>query len=260
MIKVVRRSVGTSRRRVGFSLIETLVSLALIVLLAGVVLPSVLGLMSEQPVERARQAFASAADAARAEAQRSGEMVVVSCRVGADGALELVSKRGKHDERANIRDSAETDLMSRAAPMAEGFAPVPLAVLPANCQVRQANSSEIVASETGGASGADTSMQSDAPEVSWAFLPDGRVVKMDRGTNWVVAFADGEAALGVNTLSGQITVGEKRQLASAKVNDGTSKPVDDGFAAPKVEDGKFERRPMMESRQTPRNGSDRSRE
>lgn len=256
----MRTRVRAARGRLGFSMIETLVSIALIVLLAGVVLPSVLGLMSEQPVERARQAFASAADAARAEAQRSGEMVVVSCRVGPEGALELISTRGKRDERLEIRDAAETDMMSHAAPMAEGFAPVPLAVLPANCAVRAANSGDASTSAEDAESGVGTAQQSEAPKVSWAFLPDGRVVKMNRGTEWVVAFADGEASIGVDTLSGQITVGEKRQLASAKVNEGDAKPVEDGFVAPKVEDGKFERKPMMESRQTPRNGSDRSRE
>lgn len=254
-----RRGIARGRG-LGFSLIETLVSIALIVLLAGVVLPSVLGLMSEQPVERVRQAFASAADAARAEAQRSGEMVVVTCRMSTDGAVELISKRGAHDERAAIRDQAETDMMATAGTSAEGFAPVPLAVLPANCFIRTAG----VISDQGDSSsevpvGAiESSGPIDAPTAAWAFLPDGRVVKLDGSTEWVVAFDDGEAALKVDSLAGQITVGDK--ILASKPEDGTAKPVADGFSSPKVEDGKFERKPMMESRQTPRTGSDRSRE
>lgn len=248
-----------SRRRVGFSLIETLVSIALVVLLAGVVLPSVLGLLSEQPVERARQAFATAADTARAEAQRSGKMVVVTCRVGAEGSVELVSSRGKQDERASIRDAAESDLMSGAANSAEGFAPVPLAVLPAKCAVRLAGGGAVAdgMDESGKALPASGN---DGPSASWAFLPDGRVVKLTGDSEWVVAFGDGEASIGVDTMAGQITIGEKRLLATARSADESPKPVDDGFVAPKQEDGRFERKPMMESRQTPRTGADRSRE
>lgn len=248
-------------RHVGFSLIETLVSIALVVLLAAVVLPSVLGLLSEQPVERARQAFASAADAARAEAQRSGEMVVVSCRVSPDGSVELISKRGQQDERAAIRDAAETDMLVHAGATAEGFAPVPLAVLPPNCSIRVAGQDGATAPAglTDTKSTAMSGISDEAPGVAWAFLPDGRVVRLNGSTQWVVAFADGEADLTVDSLAGQINVGEKK-LVAAKSADDTVKPVDDGFVAPRVEDGKFERKPMMESRQTPRTGSDRSRE
>jgi hypothetical protein len=254
----------TSRRRIqgqtlGFSLIETLVSIALVVLLAAVVLPSVLGLLSEQPMERVRQAFASAADSARAEAQRSGEMVVVSCRLGADGSVELISKRGKHDERMAICDAAETDMMSASG--AEGFAHVPLAVLPQHISIRPSATGSVQDEQADStvAVGHDPAEVTEAPGAAWAFLPDGRVVKLNGATQWVVAFADGEADLMVDSLAGQINVGEKKVLA-ARNGDDTDGPVDDGFVSPKVEDGKFERKPMMESRQTPRTGADRSRE
>jgi hypothetical protein len=188
-------------------------------------------------------------------------MVVVSCRLGADGSVELISKRAKHDERAAIRDAAETDLM--AASGAEGFAPVPLAVLPHDIFIRASAGSS--ATDGDGSSVQDQPESQDVgaagqgPSAAWAFLPDGRVVKLNGTTEWVVAFADGEADLMVDSLAGQINVGDKKVLAS-KSNDDTVRPVDDGFVSPKVEDGKFERKPMMESRQTPRTGADRSRE
>lgn len=161
---------GMSR---GFTLIEILIAAGLVVILSGLVLPSVVGRLSPERTQRAAGDIESAGMIARAEAQQEGRAVLLAAvrDTAGDWTLITVQAGDGEDAAANVRGwlDAEAELEIPAKRRV-------LATLPSDCDLRSAELDDAAHDELARGEIARRPESTPNRAALAVFLPDGSAV------------------------------------------------------------------------------------
>jgi len=174
-------------RRPAFTLIETLITIALLVMLAAVVLPNLAPRIAERRFRDAQQRVELAAVMCRAEAMRAGEARVLVAREDADGVWRFYAEP-LTPESAESSYPMQPDRLDIEAPEFEP-AREPLLELPEGCSITdelpQTDADELLEPfeelqpelpDLADAGFVEPESEPAPSFVLAAFLPDGRAV------------------------------------------------------------------------------------
>jgi type II secretory pathway pseudopilin PulG len=170
---------GGRAQRGGFTLAETVLALALLVLVGALVTPGVAALADRVNLDSACDALAAAADSARAQAQGQGRVTQLTARTSAEGVVQISAATLERDDSttatgvdgSRLNDPGEAGRTGRGARV--------LADLPPRFRVSfeppGAPEDEGAGDVSARASG-DAQPDPRAPVCLAVFLPDGTVV------------------------------------------------------------------------------------
>lgn len=186
----------------GFTLVEVLIAAGLVVILSGLVLPSVLGRLTPERTARAAGNLESAGIIARAEAQQDGRAVLLAALRDTAGNWMLVTMQAGDGEDAAAKVRAWLDAESELEIPAKRRV---LATLPSGCTLQSSDLDDAARDEIASDPLARQSLATPGRIALAVFLPDGSAVAID---DVRLIGRDGERrAILVSEWNGVISIG-----------------------------------------------------
>lgn len=184
-----------------FTLIEVVIALGLVLLLAGLALPTLIGLTSGAALREGESCVESVAAICRAEAMRRGQVIELAARENADGVTVLLGRRADSAPVSGAGDAPDGD-----AAASDPWPAFLVEELPRGCAVIEdvAERESTGRAEDGGPAAPGGSATPRKAVLIAAFLPSGAAAV--KGATKLHAKDRREASIGVNGWTGAVRV------------------------------------------------------
>lgn len=201
----------------GFSIIEVLIALSIVVAIGALAMPNLVGMSKTVRMQEAGRIVEDAVAEARTEAQRRGVAIRLHAETTPDGRTILVGKAASvHDvvrERLGGGEESKTSTSAVPGPFGVNQALV-WAQLPEGCSLDTdavTSDSDLNAGASQGWEPSDA-QKANLPKWLWVVLPDGAVSSEHQST--LKGPGSRRAALVVNRWTGSVRV---RELAAGNI-------------------------------------------
>lgn len=222
----------------GFSILEVLIALSIVMAIAALAMPNLVGLSKTVRMQEAGRIVEDAVAEARTEAQRRGVAIRLHAETSADGRTVLVGNAASVHDAVEESSSSNKESASRdpevRGPFHFGQALV-WAQLPEGCSLDTELSADDAEPKVDANAGWEPTADQKAnlPKWLWVVLPDGAVSSERPST--LKGPGERRASLVVNRWTGSVRV---RDLAGgAPSKDTASKPTDSGASSKDEESG-----------------------
>ena len=217
----------TISRKHGFSILEVLIALSIVIAIAALAMPNLVGMSKTVRMKEAGRIVEDAVAEARTEAQRRGVAIRLHAEASADGRTILVGKAASVHDVVNERLNGESESKEadQSLPGWSRFGPALVwAKLPEGCSLDTDVTPEESDPKSEGNQGWEptTEQKANLPKWLWVVLPDGAVSSEHQST--LKGPGERRAALVVNRWTGSVRM---RELAAGNVpNDAPTKTSD----------------------------------
>lgn len=220
----------------GFSIIEVLIALSIVIAIAALAMPNLVGMSKTVRMQEAGRIVEDAVAEARTEAQKRGVAIRLHAETTPDGRTVLVGKAASVHDVMNERLFGGNESKGAASTVPGPFGisqALVWATLPEGCSLDTESSSGESEPKAEANQGWEPNDEQKAnlPKWLWVVLPDGAVSSEHQST--LKGPGDRRASLVVNRWTGSVRV---RELAAGNVTKDEPTKATDASDTPKDEE------------------------